>query len=195
MQLREQGLVDLDRPVNDYLRAFELVPSDPSWRATTVRHLLTHTAGVPEWVPPSQILRSLWFGETGALEDRLTTLGEFYRGRLRLDAEPGTVWTYTDHGFATVGQIVEDVTGVPLHRYLAEHVLAPLGMTDSDLLRAERLQPRLATGNTLARSGPKARTDRQGVTAAAGALYPTPRAMDRYWRRWSAAGSGSRARS
>ena len=180
MQLWEQGLVDLDQPANDYLRAFELVPSKPAWRPATLRHLLTHTAGVPEWVRPRQMVRSRWFGETFALEERLPTLGEFYQGRLRLDAEPGTVWAYTDHGIATVGQIVEDVTEVPLHRYLAEHVFAPLGMTDSDLLRAERLQGRLATGYTLTRSGPKALTDRQGVTAAAGAIYSTPRDMARY---------------
>lgn len=180
MQLWEQGLVDLDRPANDYLRAFRLVPSDPTWRPATVRHLLTHTAGVPEWVRPTQMVRSRWFGETYALDERLPTLEEFYRGRLRLDAEPGTVWAYTDHGIAAVGQIVEDVTGVPLHRYLSEHVFAPLGMTDSDLLRAERLQSRLATGYTLTRSGPRALTDRQGVTAAAGAVYSTPRDMARY---------------
>ena len=48
MQLWEQGLVDLDQPANDYLRAFELVPSKPAWRPATLRHLLTHTAGVPE---------------------------------------------------------------------------------------------------------------------------------------------------
>lgn len=180
MQLWEQGFVDLDQPANNYLRAFELVPSKPAWRPATLRHLLTHTAGVPEWVRPTQMVRSRWFGETFALDERLPTLGEFYQGRLRLDAEPGTVWAYTDHGIATVGQIVEDVTEVPLHRYLAEHVFAPLGMPDSDLLRAERLQCRLATGYMLTRSGPKALTDRQGVTAAAGAIYSTPRDMARY---------------
>jgi CubicO group peptidase (beta-lactamase class C family) len=180
MQLWEQGLVDLDRPANDYLRAYELVPLKSTWRPATVRHLLTHTAGVPEWVRPTQMVRSRWFGETFPLEERLPTLGEFYRGRLRLDAEPGTVWAYTDHGIATVGQIIEDITGVPLHRYLAEHVFAPLNMTDSDLLRAERLQGRLATGYTLTHSGPKALTDRNGLTAAAGAIYSTPRDMARY---------------
>jgi CubicO group peptidase (beta-lactamase class C family) len=49
MQLEEQGLIELDAPANDYLRAFRLVPAKTSWRPATVRHLLTHTAGVPEW--------------------------------------------------------------------------------------------------------------------------------------------------
>jgi CubicO group peptidase (beta-lactamase class C family) len=40
-----QGLIELDSPANDYLRASRLVPAKPSWRPATVRHLLTHTAG------------------------------------------------------------------------------------------------------------------------------------------------------
>lgn len=180
MQLWEQGLVDLDRPVNDYLRAYQLVPADRSWRPATLRDLLTHTAGVPEWLHPTRMVRSRWFGETVPLGHQPPTLSEFYRGELRLAAEPGSVWAYTDHGFATIGQVVEDVTGMPLHQYLTEHVFEPLAMSDSDLLRAERLQPRLATGYTLTRSGPKPLTDRQGITAAAGALYSTPRDLARY---------------
>ena len=47
MQLWEQGLIELDAPANDYLRAYQLIPADTSWRPATVRHLLTHTAGIP----------------------------------------------------------------------------------------------------------------------------------------------------
>src|SRR4051812_38325994 len=43
MQLWEQGLVDLDAPANDYLRAYKLIPAQASFRPATVRHLLTHT--------------------------------------------------------------------------------------------------------------------------------------------------------
>src|SRR4051812_22474951 len=46
MQLWEQGLVDLDAPAHDYLRAYSLVPAEAGFRPATVRHLLTHTAGV-----------------------------------------------------------------------------------------------------------------------------------------------------
>ena len=48
MQLWEQGVVDLDAPASDSLRAFRLVAANPGFRPATVRHLLTHTAGVPE---------------------------------------------------------------------------------------------------------------------------------------------------
>ena len=53
LQLWEQGLVDLDVPANDYLRAYRLVPANAAHRAATVRQLLTHTAGLPQLVYPS----------------------------------------------------------------------------------------------------------------------------------------------
>jgi CubicO group peptidase (beta-lactamase class C family) len=180
MQLWEQGRVDLDAPANEYLRAYQLVPAKPGWRPATVRHLLTHTAGVPEWVHPLHMIKSGWFGETFALDERLPSLEEFYRGGLRLAVEPGTTWAYTDHGIATVGQIVQELSGQPLHVHLREHVFQPLGMATTDLLRSDRVRPRLAQGYTLGRKGAKAVTERQGVTAAAGAIYSTPRDMARY---------------
>ena len=57
MQLWEQGLVDLDAPANDYLRALRLIPAKASFRPATVRHLLTHTAGVGYWRRLSDLLQ------------------------------------------------------------------------------------------------------------------------------------------
>jgi CubicO group peptidase (beta-lactamase class C family) len=86
------------------------------------------------------------FGESFRLGQRLPTLAEYYRGGLRLAVEPGTTFTYTDHGFATLGQIVEDVSGMPLDRYLREHIFEPLGMAHTDVVRSERVESHLATG-------------------------------------------------
>jgi CubicO group peptidase (beta-lactamase class C family) len=189
LQLWEQGLVDLDTPANDYLRAYQLIPAKASFRPATVRQLLTHTAGTAELVHPSRTLRYL-FGESFKLEERLPTLGEYYRGGLRLDAEPGARFTYTDHNFATLGQLVEDVSGKPIDRYLREHIFDPLGMADTDLLRSERVRSHLATGYTLGSKGPKAVTDRQWVTAAASSIYSTPRDMARYLAALMGGGTG-----
>ncbi|GAA2216196.1 hypothetical protein GCM10009850_116650 [Nonomuraea monospora] len=180
MQLWEQGQVDLDAPAGQYLRAYRLIPAKPGHRPATVRQLLTHTAGIPQMVHPAQALRSGWFGESVELGRPLPTLAEHYRGRLRLAAEPGTVFTYTDHGFATLGQIVEDVSGQPLHRYLREHVFTPLGMDDTDLVRSARIASRLATGYRLRAGGPEPITDRQWITTAASSAYSTSRDMARY---------------
>ena len=152
MQLWEQGLVDLDAPANEYLQAFQLLPAKPDHRPATARHLLTHTAGLPEVVHRSHALAYV-FGETFALDERLPSLAEYYRGGLHLVAEPGTSFTYTDHGFAVLGQIVEDVSGMPLATYFRRRIFQPLGMTDTDLVRSERLASRLATGYTCTRRG------------------------------------------
>ena len=121
-------------------------------------------------------------GERGQLRPRTAdaTLAEYYGGGLRLAAEPGTRFTYGNHGFATLGQIVEDVSGKPLDRYFREHIFEPLGMADSDLLRSELVRSRLATGYKLRPHGVIAVTERQKVTAGAGSIYSTPGDMARY---------------
>ena len=179
MQLWEQGLIDIDAPANDYLRAYQLIPANTSWRPATVRHLLTHTAGIPEQVPRSGIFRTD-FGESVKLGRPVPSLADYYRGGLRLNAEPGTMFRYGDHGPATLGQIVEDVSGTSLNRYLREHVFEPLGMADTTLVRSEVVQSRLAIGYKLSSTGPKPVTDREVVTAGAGGIYSTPKDMARY---------------
>jgi CubicO group peptidase (beta-lactamase class C family) len=180
MQLCEQGLVDLDAPANDYLRAYRLVPAKATFRPATVRHLLTHTAGIREVLHPSGLLRLRDLGETVNLGRPVPSLAEYYRGGLRVDAEPGSRFMYSDHGFATIGQIVEDVSGQPLARYLREHIFRPLGMSDTSLVRSELVHSRLAIGYELRSGGPQAVTDYEVVTVGGGAVNSTPRDMARY---------------
>jgi CubicO group peptidase (beta-lactamase class C family) len=179
IQLWEQGLVDLDAPANDYLRAYRLIPAKTSFRPTTLRHLLTHTAGVRAVRTPSDLPRPTlgWGTRVGR---PVPSLAEYYRGGLHVDVEPGTRWAYSNHGFATLGQIVEDVSGLPLDRYLRERVFGPLGMEHSDLVRSNRVRPRLATGYALRSGGLKEVTDREIVPAGGGSVYSTTSDMARY---------------
>ena len=179
MQLHEQGLVGLDAPASEYLRVYRLIPARGSFGPATVRHLLTHTAGIREVLHPSGVVRPL-FGETVAAGRPVPSLAGFYRRGLRIDAEPGSRFRYTDHGFATLGQIVEDVTGQRLDRYLREHIFVPLGMASTSLVRSELDHSRLATGYTLGSRGVRAVADYEVVTAAAGAACSTPADMARY---------------
>jgi CubicO group peptidase (beta-lactamase class C family) len=180
MQLWEQGLVDLDAPANDYLRAYKLIPAQAKFRPATVRHLLTHTAGIREVLHLSGLLRMRDLGETVKLRRRVPSLAEYYRGGLRIDAEPGTRFMYTNHGFATLGQIVEDVSGKPLDRYFRERIFDPLGMANTDLVRSDRVRSRLATGYELRSHGAKAVADYEVIPVGAGAIYSSPRDMARY---------------
>ena len=79
MQLWEQGRIDLDAPANEYLRAYRLVAAQPGDRPATVRHLLTHTAGIPETIHPWGVIRPD-FGESVPAGLPLPTLAEYYRG-------------------------------------------------------------------------------------------------------------------
>ena len=138
MQLWEQGLVDLDAPANDYLRTFRLISAKPNLSPATVRHLLTHTAGVGYWRRLLDLLQPGVGSGDRARRSGAQSLADYYRRGLPVEVEPGTKWAYSNHGFAALGQIVEAVSGQPLDRYLQDRIFDPLGMEHTDLLRSER---------------------------------------------------------
>lgn len=185
MQLAERGLIDLDAPANTYLRAVRLVGR--GFRPPTVRHLLTHTAGIPDMRHVSDLryggltpedgrppLLSVEFGEP------LPSLVEYYRDGLEVVSEPGRTFAYCNHGFAVLGQIIEDVSGEPLDRYFRDRIFEPLGMADTDLVRLERIAARLATAYAFRRGGPRPLPDRDWIGGAGGGLYSTTRDLARY---------------
>jgi CubicO group peptidase (beta-lactamase class C family) len=201
MQLWERGRVDLDAPANDYLRAYRLVAARPGWRPATLRHLLTHTAGIPDARGMADLLQGDLTPAGGRppllsvpVGDRLPSLATYYRGGLRIVIEPGTAFAYSNHGFATLGQIVEDVSGMPLQGYLRAHIFEPLGMTDTDLLRSERVTSRLATGYALGRHGPQPVADREWIGAGGGGVCSTARDMTRFLEALLGGGRNDRGR-
>jgi CubicO group peptidase (beta-lactamase class C family) len=180
MQLLEQGLVDLDAPANDYLRTFRLVPTKPNLRPATVRHLLTHTAGVGYWRRLADLLQPGVGSGDRARRSGAAPLADYYRRGLPVEIEPGTKWVYSNHGFAALGQIVEDVIGQPLDRYLRERIFHPLGMEHTDLARSERILALLATGYVLRSRGLESVDDREVPAAGGGGMYSSTADMARY---------------
>lgn len=187
MQLWEAGRVDLDAPAQEYLRSYRLVAANPVWRRITLRHLMTHTSGIPEVRGVGDLLHASLTPAGGRpatlsmpIGDSLPPLAQYYRNGLRNVVEPGTAFAYSNHGFATLGQIVEDVSGRPLWEYLAQCVLRPLGMTDSSLVRTAPSAASLATGYSLGRTGARRVADREWIDRGAGQLYATPRDMARF---------------
>jgi CubicO group peptidase (beta-lactamase class C family) len=177
MQLWEQGLVDLDAPASDYLRAYRLIPAKAAFRPATLRHLLTHTSGIGELQGLRDLLRPTLGSEVKTRP--VPSLAAYYRRGLRVEVQPGTRFAYTDHGFATLSQIVEDVSGEPFGHYLREHGFAPLGMENTDVDR-ERVRRHLAAGYVLRARGLKAVTDREYALAGAGSIFSSTRDMARY---------------
>lgn len=115
MQLVERGLIDLDASVTRYLPWFT-TPEGHEDRIT-VRHLMSHTAGYP-W-------GGLFTGRPypAGLEDYVRWLA-----RVRLSAEPGTRFGYSNDTFVILGLIVERVSGMPYEAYMQANVLGPLRM-------------------------------------------------------------------
>ena len=179
MHLVEQGQVELDAPANDYLRELRLVPARPNHRPASVRHLLTHTAGLGEIAHLSGLIRPD-FGESVPAGAPLPTVAEFYGGEIRLKSEPGTSFTYGNHSPTVLGQLVEDVTGQALVSVFRERIFEPLGMTDSDLERSEDVRARLAVGHEPKGHGWRVVEERDMVTAGAASVYSTPADMARY---------------
>jgi len=180
MQLWEQGVIDLDAPANAYLRAYKLILAKPSFRPATVRHLLTHTAGIREALHLSDLFSKRGMSDAQKAARPVPSLAEFYRGGLRVDANPGTRFMYTNHGFATLGQIIEDVTGQSVDRYFREHIFEPLGMSDTSLVRSELDQSRFATAYELRSVGPQTVDAYEVVTFGGGGINSTPRDMACY---------------
>ncbi|MCU7728185.1 TIGR03618 family F420-dependent PPOX class oxidoreductase [Actinoplanes sp. KI2] len=201
MQLYEQGRLDLDAPAACYLRSYRLVAARPGGRRPTVRHLLTHTAGIPEVRHLSDLLHpeagpfggrppihSVPFGES------MPSLAEHLRAGLRPVSEPGIDFAYSNLGFATLGQIVEDVSGVPLAGWFRERIFEPLGMADTGLVRSGRLAARLATGYAVGRHGPYPVPDRDWIGAGCGGIYSTAPDLARFAAALSGGGANEHGR-
>lgn len=177
MQLVEQGLVELDAPANEYLRSLHLRVG-PGLDEPTVRHLLTHTAGLGELAHPLGFMRPD-FGESVPAGEHLPTLAEFYSGGPRVHAPPGSRFVYGNHSPAVLGQLMEDVTGLPLPLLYRERIFDPLGMDHSDALRSERVH-HLATGYEIGSHGVRAVPERDMVTTGAASICSTPADMALY---------------
>ena len=145
MQLRDEGRLDLDEPVNAYLKAFTIEPP-AGGPVVTVRHLLTHTSGIGE-LPRLRALadrKQFGLGPPGADPADLASL---YRGSLRPDVPAGSKWAYANHAFAVLSQVLEDVAGEPFASYMDQRVFRPLGMDSTSFRRNERIQAQLAAGS------------------------------------------------
>ncbi len=126
-QLVESGRVDLDAPVQRYV---------PDWIGArkdqvTVRHLLTHTSGLPAFRPYDQQTHN---------PDSIATL-IFHT---ELERAPGDSMIYSDIGAFMMGRVIERVSGQHLEAYLRAHVFRPLGMNETMFNPPRRLWARVA---------------------------------------------------
>ena len=134
MLLVEDGLISLDDSVT------KLLPDAPAaFKPITVRHLLTHTSGLPDYTDGTIDYRRDY------TEDELR---QFAYG-LTLEYEPGTRWNYSNTGYVLLGIIVHKVSGRFYGDLLAARVFTPLGMKTARVITEEDIVPNRSAGYRL----------------------------------------------
>ena len=118
--LAERGQLLLDDPACHYLPEF----GNSGKEDITLRHLMTHSSGLPDMLPGNQSLR-----------ERHAPMSEFIEQicQLKLDFPAGTGLQYQSTGLAILGEIVQRVTGISLREFLRKEFFGPLRMQDTSL--------------------------------------------------------------
>ena len=129
MELVDQGVLDLDKPVYQYLPKplpeypkYVDLANDERYKRITARMLLSHTSGFANW---------RWLEE-----DR----------KLRIHFEPGSKFAYSGEGIDLLQLVVETVTKKPLEQSMQESVFGPFGMTRTSMVWEERFESDYANG-------------------------------------------------
>src|SRR6201991_1190839 len=114
LKLVDQGMLNLDTPLNKYLGNNYDVINDDRINLITARHILSHTSGFPNW------------------------RGNDDSKDLRIHFTPGTKWSYSGEGIVYLSKVVEKITGIAFEDYMQQEVLRPLGMTSSSYIWQDR---------------------------------------------------------
>jgi CubicO group peptidase (beta-lactamase class C family) len=135
MQLRDDGKLALDDPVARHLPWFRVGTAYPDAPPITIRHLLTHTAGLPR-----ELAYPYWtthtFPDRETFHAALATQSVF--------SPPGAAYRYSNVGIALLGEVVEAAAGEPYAAFLQRRLLAPLAMGASSAAPDAALVARLA---------------------------------------------------
>jgi CubicO group peptidase (beta-lactamase class C family)/D-alanyl-D-alanine dipeptidase len=184
MQRVEQGVLDLDAPVNRYLPDFK--PANPFGKALTLRQLMAHRSGLVREPPVGH-----YFDPTSpSLADTVRSLN-----RTTLVYAPETVTKYSNAGVATVGYVLEVTQKQPFARYLQGAVLQPLSMTRSSFESTPDVEKDLASGLMWTYHGRTFEAPRFALgMAPAGSLYSTVTDLGRFLSALFAGGKGTNGR-
>lgn len=122
--LAQRNQITLDEPAIDYL------PFIPYGRSVKIKHLLSHTSGIPNPIPLKWVhLTSV--GWTKEKEDSL--LKNILNENSELDFKPGTKYQYSNIGYWLLGKIIEQVSGVHYSKFVEENILHPLSISRDEL--------------------------------------------------------------
>ena len=155
--LEEEGKLSLEDPVVRYFPAFR-VPGNAR-DEVTLRHLATHTSGIPPMEPlewsiakntpgrGSSWARTLQASAPNAMSTIQEVIDYIAQGRYPTLGAPGEIMSYSNEGYAILSYVVDQAAGIPLEQFLQERVFRPLGMERSVMDVAGEKARVLANGN------------------------------------------------
>ncbi len=156
--LEQDGKLSLSDPVCDYFPAFS-VPGQPQ-EAVTLRHLATHTAGIPPMEPlewsiamnsphrrPSEWLTQMKRTAPNPMSTIDQVIDYVAHCPYHTLGAPGEVMSYSNEGYAILSYVVDKAAGMPLEQFLQERVFAPLSMTRTILDNGIEASRALSGGN------------------------------------------------
>lgn len=137
LKLVEQGKLDLDTPIDNYLTRWHLPESEFDNRKVSIRKLLSHSSGLVDDLGYSGFA----LDETvQTIEESLTKASDapYSEGVARVGYEPGSQYMYSGAGYTILQLIIEEVTGQSFQDYMTQEVLEPLGMNNSTFILADK---------------------------------------------------------
>jgi CubicO group peptidase (beta-lactamase class C family) len=167
LQLADSGRLGLDVPIRRYL-----AEGPPRWDSVTVRHLLTHTSGIPDYTDSVVDLRRDY------TEDELVRVA----AELPPMFPPGRRWSYSNTGYVLLGAIIRRVSGRFYGDLLREWIFAPLGMRTARIISEADIVPNRSDGYRLVSATLKHQEWVSPAlnTTADGSLYLTVRDLARW---------------
>ncbi|MDH3524321.1 MAG: beta-lactamase family protein [Acidobacteriota bacterium] len=135
MVLVERGLVELDRPINEYLGGAKLVSYVGDAEEVTVRQVLEHTAGLP-------MHHNIFFRSRTA---RPPDQDESIRRYGIIVGPPGREYVYSNFGYGLLDRVISTVSGRSYAEFMAEELFGPLGLTHTSVLANPSLRAQTVT--------------------------------------------------
>jgi D-alanyl-D-alanine carboxypeptidase len=143
LQLHDAKQLDLDDPVRDYLPFFQVELKGKPAPPITIRQLLRHTSGLPDIIPAM----IGWVHYDDEIYNQTDLLKQHLPRFNRLKFAPDSRASYSNLGYMVLGAIIESVSGVRYETYIQDHILAPLGMTDTGFLYSPQMAGKIAAGS------------------------------------------------
>ena len=147
MKLHEQKLIDIDKPVNQYLGQWKLRSSDGTESNATIREILCHTAGILDGEDAFYGLRR---GDPEiSLIDILDGKTSYNNRPARSEKNPGTAFEYSDAGYCVLQLLIQEVSNKPFEDFAQETIFAPLQLKSTFFVSSKNaglFETKMATG-------------------------------------------------